>query len=104
MKRLAFKMKLKAGYEAEYQKRHEQLWPELRDLLKSKGIEDYSIFLDRATFDLIGVLKIADEQLLDELPAEAVMKKWWAYMSDIMEVNPDNSPVSIKLDEVFYLP
>ena len=104
MKRLAFKMKLKAGYEAEYQKRHEQLWPELRDLLKSKGIEDYSIFLDRATLDLIGVLKIANEQLLDELPAEAVMKKWWAYMSDIMEVNPDNSPVSIKLDEVFYLP
>ncbi len=32
-----------------------------------------------------------------------IVKKWWDYMADIMAVNPDNSPVSIPLEEVFYM-
>lgn len=96
-------MKLFPGKEAEYKKRHDALWPELKDLLKSTGMEHYSIFLDEKTLDLIGVLAIPDPARLDELPHHPVMKKWWAYMGDIMESNPDNSPVSVPLKEVFYL-
>jgi len=103
MKRVAFKMKLFKGMEAEYKKRHDEIWPELSDLLKQKGINEYSIFLDEPTGYLFGILKIPDEKKLDELPVHPVMKKWWAYMKDIMESNPDNSPVSIPLQEVFYL-
>jgi L-rhamnose mutarotase len=103
MKRLAFKMKLHVGQTEEYKRRHDQLWPELEALLKQTGISDYSIFLDEKTNDLFGVLNINDLKAMDSLPDHPVMKKWWAYMKDIMDCNPDNSPVSVPLTEVFYL-
>ena len=104
MTRFAFKMKLFDGFEEEYQKRHLALWPELEQLLKNTGIHEYSIFLDNTTNSLFGVLKAEDPKALDNLPAHPVMQRWWKYMGDIMESNPDNSPVSIPLKEVFYLP
>lgn len=104
MARVAFRMKLHEGCEEEYKKRHDNLWPELEELLKTTGISEYSIFLDSETGFLFGVLKAANPAALDNLPSKPVMQKWWAYMKDIMETNPDNSPVSIPLKEVFYLP
>ena len=104
MQRLAFKMKLLAGFEKEYEKRHDEIWPELRDLLKSKGISQYSIYLDEKTRELFAVLELPSREILHELPAEAVMKRWWDYMSDIMETNADHSPVTIPLKQVFFLP
>ena len=104
MQRVSFKMQLHKGFEEEYAKRHEKLWPELEVLLKDTGIQEYSIFLDETTLSLFGVLKVDDKTKLDELPSHPVMQKWWAYMKDIMESNADNSPVSVPLKEVFYLP
>ncbi|PTQ98100.1 L-rhamnose mutarotase [Mucilaginibacter yixingensis] len=104
MERVAFKMKLFPGFEAEYKKRHDEIWPDLVALLKETGISEYSIFLDDETNALIGFLKVPDAKNLDTLPAQAVMQKWWAYMGDIMASNADNSPVSVPLKEVFYLP
>ncbi|MDQ2864168.1 MAG: L-rhamnose mutarotase [Bacteroidota bacterium] len=96
-------MKLLQGFEAEYQKRHDEIWPELKALLKDTGISDYSIFLDEEK-NMFAYFTIEDEKKLDELPGKLVMKKWWNYMKDIMETNDDNSPVNIPLKEVFYLP
>ncbi|HNP21800.1 MAG TPA: L-rhamnose mutarotase [Panacibacter sp.] len=104
MQRVAFRMKLFKGCEAEYKKRHNEIWPELKDLLKQAGIKDYSIFLDEETNTLFGYLTITNKTKLDELPDEPIMKKWWAYMKDIMETNDDHSPVNIPLKELFYLP
>lgn len=104
MKRAAFKMKTLPGFEEEYKKRHDEIWPELSTLLKQTGVTEYSIFLDEETHDLFGLLKIDDHASLDSLPANAIMQKWWAYMADILETNGDNSPISIPLKEVFYLP
>ena len=104
MKRVAFKMKLFPGQVAEYKKRHDELWPELQQLLRLTGIRDYSIFLDEETLILFGILKVEDPQALDNLPQQPIMKKWWHHMKDIMETNEDESPVSIPLKEVFYLP
>lgn len=102
MERFAFKMKLKPGCAAEYKRRHDALWPELVQLLKEKGISDYTIFLDEATDELFAVQK-QNGQSSQDLGALEVVKKWWDYMSDIMETNPDNSPITIPLKEVFYL-
>lgn len=96
-------MKLLIGFEDEYKKRHDAIWPELQHILKETGISEYSIFLDEETNILFGVLNVTNPIKLDELPHHPVMKKWWAYMKDIMETNPDNSPVSIPLKEVFYM-
>ena len=97
-------MKLFPGKEAEYRKRHDEIWPELQGLLKDNGISECSIFLDETTHHLFGFLKIPDPGKLDHLPQQDIMKQWWNYMADIMETNPDHSPVSIPLTEVFYMP
>ncbi len=102
--RQAFKMKLLPGFEEEYQKRHAAIWPELAALLKQAGISEYAIYLDRETHTLFGILQAADLRALDELPTHPVMKRWWHFMSDIMETNEDDSPVRIPLQEMFYLP
>ena len=102
--RVAFKMKLHPGKTEEYKKRHDEIWPSLQSVLKDTGIKDYSIFLDEETNILFGYLTIDDTGKMDRLPGEPVIKEWWNYMKDIMETNGDNSPVSISLKEVFYLP
>ena len=104
MHRIAFKMQLRKGFEEEYKKRHDEIWPELAQLLKQTDISEYSIFLDPTTNSLFGVLKAEDPVNLDNLPRHEVMQRWWKYMADIMDSNPDNSPTSVPLKEVFYLP
>jgi L-rhamnose mutarotase len=103
MKRIAFKMKLKVGYEEEYKKRHDEIWSELKEKLSRAGIYDYSIFLDKETLTLFAVQKLKDNNTVEELPSKEIMKKWWDYMKDIMETNPDNSPVTASLEEVFHM-
>ena len=101
--RNAFKMKLKPGFEAEYKKRHDEIWPELAKLLSETGIQDYSIFLDEETLILFAVQKISPGFDQKYLPNHPIVKRWWEYMSDIMETNPDNSPIAFSLKEVFHL-
>jgi L-rhamnose mutarotase len=102
MIRNAFKMKLKPGFVAEYQKRHDEIWPELSRLLTEAGVHDYSIFLDEETLTLFAVQKLAAGHTAGDLPSHPVVKKWWAYMADLMETNPDHSPVAVPLREVFH--
>tara|TARA_B110000090_G_C13275139_1_gene405726 strand:- start:239 stop:559 length:321 start_codon:yes stop_codon:yes gene_type:complete len=104
MIRAAFKMKLKPGFEAEYKKRHDEIWPELSKELTAAGVSAYSIFLDEETLTLFAVQNLTETHTSERLPEEEIVKKWWDYMADIMEVNADNSPVAIPLKEVFYMP
>ncbi|MBP1641220.1 MAG: L-rhamnose 1-epimerase [Bacteroidetes bacterium] len=103
MTRAAFKMFLKSGFEAEYEKRHAAIWPELKKLLKDSGVYDYSIFWDKETNILFAVQKVNGDQGSQDLGSTEIVQKWWAYMADIMETNSDNSPVSIPLPEIFYM-
>lgn len=103
MKRAAFKMFLKPGFEAEYEKRHNAIWPELKQQLKESGVYDYSIFWDKETNILFAVQKTSGDAGSQDLGPNPIVQKWWDYMADIMEVNPDNSPVSIPLPEVFHM-
>jgi len=103
MQRLAFKMQLKAGQKEAYIQRHNAIWPELQQLLKEAGISEYSIFLDEETNTLFAFQKVEGKRGSQDLATNEIVKKWWDFMADIMEVNPDNSPVSIALEEVFYL-
>jgi len=103
MQRLAFKMKLDPGQKEAYTKRHNELWPELKQLLKEAGISEYSIFLDEETHTLFAFQKLSGDSGSQDLANHPIIKKWWAYMADLMETNADNSPVSIALEEVFYM-
>jgi L-rhamnose mutarotase len=103
MQKFAFRMRLNPGMEAEYKRRHDEIWPELVDLLKAAGVSDYSIHLDRETGVLFGVLWRTDDHRMDDLPGHPVMQRWWAHMADIMETKPDNEPVSVPLATVFHM-
>ncbi len=103
MRTVAFTMKLKPGFEAEYKKRHDEIWPELIKQLEDAGVSDYSIFLDPSSLVLFAVQKLKDHDTSSALPQTAIVKKWWTSMADLMETNPDHSPVSIDLVPVFHM-
>ncbi|TRZ45057.1 L-rhamnose mutarotase [Robertkochia solimangrovi] len=103
MTKHAFTMKLKAGFEEEYKRRHDQIWPELSALLSEHGISDYTIYLDPETLILFAVQKLSSDFDPAAIPDHPLVKKWWAYMADIMETNPDHSPIEKPLIEVFHM-
>ncbi|MBO6127307.1 MAG: L-rhamnose mutarotase [Pseudobutyrivibrio sp.] len=99
----AFKMKLYPGMEAEYEKRHNALWPEMKDMIHEYGGKNYSIFLDKDTLILYAYIEIEDEAKWSQTADLSINRKWWDYMADIMETNPDNSPVCVDLKCLFHL-
>ncbi|KUG09148.1 L-rhamnose mutarotase [Solirubrum puertoriconensis] len=102
MEEVAFTMQLRPGVAVEYPRRHEEIWPELSAVLQQAGIRDYSIFLDEASGKLFAIQKRIPNHTADELPMQEVMQRWWAYMADLMETNPDNSPIVTPLRRVFH--
>ena len=96
-------MKLMAGCQAEYKRRHDAIWPELVALLKEHGVSDYSIFLDEETNTLFAVQQQTGSRSSQDLGSNPLIRRWWAYMADIMETNADDSPVSTPLTEVFHM-
>ncbi len=102
-RQIAFKMHLKEGMKEEYRRRHAAIWPEIVDLLKKQGVSDYSIFLDEETGTLFSVQRVNGDGGSQDLGGEEAMKRWWHYMAPLMDVNEDESPVSIPLEEMFHL-
>ena len=101
--RIAFRMNLNPGQAAEYEKRHDEIWPELSRILKDAGISDYTIWLDPVTHHLFATLTRRHDHGMDTLPRNEVVKRWWKFMADIMETHPDNVPVQVELKKVFDL-
>ncbi|OON66511.1 L-rhamnose mutarotase [Hymenobacter sp. CRA2] len=95
-------MQLKPGAAAEYQRRHADIWPALSAALHEAGIRDYSIFLDEASGRLFAVQKRLPGYTAAVLPTLPVVQRWWAYMADLMDTNPDHSPVVQELRRVFH--
>ncbi len=103
MLRKAFIMSVNLGQEAEYHRRHQQIWPELSALLSEHGVHNYSIFLHPATRQLFAYAEIESEEQWQAIANAPICQKWWRYMADIMAHNPDSSPQSTPLQEVFHL-
>ncbi len=102
MTRKAFVMHLPPGREAEYAARHDPIWPELAATLKAHGVSNYSIF--RGPGDtLFAYVEIEDEARWAAIARTDVCQRWWRHMSDLMPSNPDHSPVSTTLPEMFHL-
>lgn len=103
MIRKAFVMSVNAGREEEYERRHKPVWPQLQQVLEAHGAHNYSIFLHPGTRQLFAFVEIEDEERWNAIARTEICRKWWAHMRDIMPSNPDNSPVSIELKEVFHM-
>ena len=104
MIRNAFKMRLSSGDVAEYQRRHDEIWPDLVETLRRAGVSDYSIYYDEDTQTLFAFQKLTEDNTADQLPSNPVVRKWWDYMNDgIMEYDEKNEPISSPLTEVFHM-
>lgn len=103
MIRKAFVMSVNSGYEAEYARRHQPIWPELEATLLNHGVKNYSIFFHPETRQLFAFAEIEDEARWQAIARTAVCLRWWGQMRELMPCNPDNSPKAVELDEVFHL-
>lgn len=103
MIRKAFVMEVHPTHREEYQRRHAALWPELAAVLKQHGVHNYSIFLHPETHQLFAYAEIESETQWAAIADTEACRNWWSFMKDIMPTNPDNSPKSVTLHEVFHL-
>ncbi|MDC0935976.1 L-rhamnose mutarotase [Pirellulales bacterium] len=103
MKRVAFRMQIRPGTVAEYKRRHDEIWPELNELLRTSGISDYTIFLEEASLQLFAVQKLADNHTTDQLSQNPLVKKWCEYMSDIVLMDSSGDPICTPLPEMYHL-
>jgi L-rhamnose mutarotase len=103
MIRKAFLMSVDPTQHTEYERRHRPIWRELEDTLRAHGAHNYSIYLDPDSSRLFGYVEIEDEARWNAIAQTPICRKWWAHMKDIMPSNPDNSPVSKELREVFHM-
>jgi L-rhamnose mutarotase len=100
----AFLMSVNPDQHTEYERRHNLIWKDLEDVLISHGVHNYNIFINPETSQLFAYVEIEDQERWDAIAQTAACRKWWSYMKDIMPSNPDNSPISVELKRVFYLP
>ncbi len=103
MIRKGFVMTLRAGQQAEYERRHNPIWPELEEALRDNGVWNYSIFLNRTNDQLFAYAEVESEEHWQEIAQTEICQQWWAQMKDLMLTNDDNSPTVANLDEVFHL-
>ena len=103
MPRKAFRMAVNDGAESEYERRHRPIWAELEQVLFDHGVRTYTIFLDEASRDLFGYVEVDSDEQWNRIAGTDVCRRWWAYMRDCMPTNPDHSPVSRELREVFHI-
>jgi L-rhamnose mutarotase len=103
MIRKAFVMSVNSGAEAEYERRHNPIWPELERALIDHGVRIYSIFLHSETRQLFAYVEFASDAQWAAIAKTEICQRWWAQMREIMPSNSDNSPVSDELREVFHM-
>ena len=103
MIRKAFVMQVNPDAHKEYAHRHNPIWPELEAVLKDHGAHRYAIYLDRERSLLFATVEIDSEERWNAVASTDVCQRWWKHMRDVMPSNPDNSPVSTEIREVFHM-
>jgi len=96
-------MSVLPGCEEEYRRRHDPIWPELSDVLRSHGVVSYSIFLHPETRQLFAFAEIESEERWAAIARTEVCQRWWQSMKHLMPANADGSPVAVEIPEVFRL-
>jgi L-rhamnose mutarotase len=86
----AWVLEVRPGYEDEYKRRHDELWPEMEVALKASGITSYTIF--RHGLTLFGYFETADLQAtINALSQDETNKRWSEYMAPIMKIDIDSA-------------
>ena len=90
MSHYAWVLEVRPGYDEEYKKRHDELWPEMKKMIREAGLRNYNIF--RHGLTLFGYFETDDlKKSIDYMGKSEIGKKWGEYMSPIMKVEIDTN-------------
>ena len=89
MEKYAWRGKIVPGMQEEYKKRHDNIWPEMKEVLANAGIVNYSIWMQGE--ELFGYYECEKGvAYAAKVQAESdVVKKWDEYMKDILIMEKD---------------
>lgn len=89
MERYAWKARVFPGKIKEYQKRHDEIWPEMKELFRKAGIRNYSIW--NIGDELFGYYECDSIAIAGAVQAQSDVKRRWSeYMSDVMTMEKDS--------------
>lgn len=102
MERFVWIAKVKPGKLEEYKKRHDEIWPEMTEVLNLAGIHNYSIW--NIGEQLIGYYECESIEHATKVQRESeVVDRWNEYMKDVMEMEMDpDTGTSVLLEQVFF--
>ena len=97
-------MTLKEGKLEEYKRKHDEVWPEISEILRSSGVTNYSIYYDKKDNTLIEYMELTDDNTFDQMEELETIKKWNIFMKDLLVTTSkeDASPIVDELLEVFH--
>ena len=104
MLRKSFLLHVHPDQHAEYERRHNKIWPDLVAVLKEHGAQNYSIFLDKKTNQLFAYVEIESEELWEKIATTDACQRWWEYNAPIMPGDENGCPEARELVSVFHLP
>ena len=88
MSHYAWVLEVRPGYEEEYKRRHDEIWPEMVEALRAAGVRNYNIF--RHGLTLFGYFETDDlEKTRAALAQSEVNRKWGEHMAPIMRIEAD---------------
>ena len=104
MIRKSFRMTLKEGKLDEYKKKHDNVWPEITEVLTNAGVTNYSIYYHEKDNTLIEYMELKENNTFDKLEDLDILKKWNVYMKDLLVTisEDDATPGVNELAEVFH--
>lgn len=99
----AWVLEVRPGYEEEYKKRHDEIWPDMLEALRKAGISNYNIF--RHGLTLFGYFETDDlEATKAVLADDPVNAKWGQWMGPIMKIEIDEqTKFPFLLPKQFYM-
>ena len=100
---IAFRLTLVEGQLEAYRKRHDEIWPELEDALRTAGVIEYRIFNQPGDTALFAVMRRKKNHSIESLAASALMRRWWDMMKDVTLTGIDGVPIQLALDPVYVM-
>jgi L-rhamnose mutarotase len=101
MQRVGWTLHIKPGTEAEYVRRHDEIWPEMLEDMRKAGIHNYTIFMQGTT--LFNYLECEDWQaVLNYVAKSEINQRWGQFMSDVMDLG-EGGRLPPPWKEVFHL-
>jgi L-rhamnose mutarotase len=104
MERFCFLMTIKPGAEEEYERRHDELWPELAAAISAAGISNYTLF--RRGLQVVGYWECVPDAptALRRISETEVDRRWTESMSDLIDEEVGEDGLPLVCNELWHLP